>query len=71
MGFKEAQYGCVEWIQLAQDSAHWQVTCENSNEPSGSLKVWEFFDLLIDQYYLNLYYSPCSLPVHQLANLFI
>jgi hypothetical protein len=35
MDLREIGWGCVEWIQLAQDRDRWQALV-NSDEPSGS-----------------------------------
>jgi len=37
---QEVGCGCMDWIELAQDSD----TCECDNEPSGSIKCGELLD---------------------------
>jgi hypothetical protein len=36
-------WGDVDWIDVAQDSDQWR-TCENGNEPSGSIKCWKVLE---------------------------
>jgi len=36
--------GGMEWIRVVQHRDRWGATCECGNEPSGSIKCWEFLD---------------------------
>jgi hypothetical protein len=35
---REIGWGCMDWIDLAQDRDQWRGSCEHGNEPSGSIK---------------------------------
>jgi hypothetical protein len=36
----------LDWNDLAQNKESVRDSCENGNEPSGSIKCWEFVDYL-------------------------
>jgi hypothetical protein len=42
MDLRQIGWGGMDWIGLAQDSD--QGSCEESNEPSGSLKCWKILE---------------------------
>ena len=44
MDLQEVGGGYVDWIGLAQDRVQLADACECGNEPSGSIKCWEFLD---------------------------
>jgi hypothetical protein len=44
MNLQKVGCGSMDWIELAQDRDRWQGTWEYGNEPSGSIKCWEFLD---------------------------
>jgi hypothetical protein len=37
----EIGWGCMDWIDLAEDGNQWEGCCEHGNEHSGSIKCWE------------------------------
>jgi hypothetical protein len=42
------EIGCggVDWTGLAQDTGKWrESSCESGNEPSGSIKYWETYEV--------------------------
>jgi hypothetical protein len=43
MDLREKWLEGVNWIDLAQDR-DWRCLCEHGNEPSASIKDWEFLD---------------------------
>jgi hypothetical protein len=43
--FREIGRGGMDWIDLAQDRPV-EVSCEHSNEPSGSIKCWDILERL-------------------------
>ena len=44
MDLQEVECGYMDWIVLAQDKRQVADACECGNEPSGSVKCWEFLD---------------------------
>jgi hypothetical protein len=44
MDLRETGWDGIDWIDLAQDRYHWKGSCENGNEPSGSIKCWEVLE---------------------------
>jgi hypothetical protein len=46
MDLPEVGSGSMDWIELAQNRDKVAGTCENGNEPSGSIKRGEFLDQL-------------------------
>jgi hypothetical protein len=46
MDLREIGWGGMDWIDLAQDRASGEGSCERGNEPSGSINRWEVFELL-------------------------
>jgi hypothetical protein len=42
MDLREIGWDGMNWIDLAQDRDQWRGSCEQGNEPSGSIKCWEF-----------------------------
>jgi hypothetical protein len=43
---REIGWGGMDWIDLAQDRDQWEGSCEQGNEPSGSIKCWEVLEWL-------------------------
>jgi hypothetical protein len=41
MDLEEICWGDVDWIDVAQDQGLVESSCEDGNEPSGSIKCWE------------------------------
>jgi len=41
---QEVRCGCMDWIELAQDSGQVAGTCDCGNEVSGSIKCGECLD---------------------------
>jgi hypothetical protein len=46
MDLKEMGFECMYLSNLAQERVQWWLTCEESNEPSGSINATEFLDYL-------------------------
>jgi hypothetical protein len=45
MDLRETGWGDVDWIDLAQDRDQWRALVNAvMNEPSGSIKCWEFLE---------------------------
>jgi hypothetical protein len=44
MDLKEMGFECMYLSNLTQERDQWWLTCENSNEPSGSINAREFLD---------------------------
>jgi hypothetical protein len=45
MDLRDIGLDVMDCIDLAQDRDQWSVPCEHGNEPSGSIKCWEFLEL--------------------------
>jgi hypothetical protein len=41
---KERRWEGVDWIHLTEDRSQCGGCCEYGDEPSGSIKCWEFLD---------------------------
>jgi hypothetical protein len=52
MDFKEIPYKEMDGINLPEDRDQWRAL-EHSNDPSGSIKVWEFIYQLSDSLHLR------------------
>jgi hypothetical protein len=46
MDLREIGWDGMDWIDLAQGRDQWEGSCEDGNEPSGSIKCWEFLEWL-------------------------
>jgi hypothetical protein len=44
MDLREIRWGGMEWINLVQDRAPVEDSCEHGTEPSGSIKCWEVLE---------------------------
>jgi hypothetical protein len=41
MDLREMGWGCMDWIDLAQDRGPVEVSFEHGNDSSGSIKYWQ------------------------------
>jgi uncharacterized Fe-S cluster-containing protein len=46
MNLHEARCGSKYWFKLAQDGERWQALVNVVKKPSGSIKCWNFLDLV-------------------------
>jgi len=44
MDLQEVGFGCMDWIELAQEKGEVAGICGYYNEPSGSIKCGEFLE---------------------------
>jgi hypothetical protein len=40
MDLRDIEYGCVDWIQLAENELNWWAKKHDSDEPSASIILW-------------------------------
>jgi hypothetical protein len=50
----------MDYIHLVQSKDQWPGSCEHSNEPSGSIKCWEFLEWLSKYWLLKKSLAPGS-----------
>jgi hypothetical protein len=48
----------MDWIDVAKDRGPVEGSCQHSNEPSGSIKCWQFLEYLHNWWFFKKRSAP-------------